>query len=101
MTCKPWQQAPKSVPFWYQEKFDPRTHTYYVLFSSVGSFLGFGAANMPPEIDPNGTSYSFWRIPYWSIVFPLTLLSAYMLLSNPRPAKKTNDTVSVTGESHA
>ncbi len=29
--------------------------------------------------------------PYWSIVFPLTLLSAYLLLTKPRTAKpKTN-----------
>jgi hypothetical protein len=28
-------------------------------------------------------------IPYWSIVFPLTVLSAYFLLANPRLAKKT------------
>ncbi len=27
-------------------------------------------------------------IPYWLIVLPLTLLSAYLLLSKPRPAKK-------------
>ena len=26
-------------------------------------------------------------VPFWSIVFPLTLLSAYLLLSKPRPAK--------------
>jgi hypothetical protein len=26
----------------------------------------------------------FWRVPYWSIVIPLTLLSAWLLLSNPR-----------------
>ena len=30
-------------------------------------------------------------IPYWSIVIPLTLLSAYLLLSKPRPAKTPTD----------
>ncbi len=31
-----------------------------------------------------------WSVPYWSIVFPLTVLSAYLLLSKPenRPLRK-------------
>ena len=29
----------------------------------------------------------FVEVPYWSIVIPLTLLSAYLLLIKPRPAK--------------
>lgn len=32
---------------------------------------------------------SWWLVPYWSIVIPLTLLSASLLLSKPRPAKKS------------
>jgi hypothetical protein len=28
-----------------------------------------------------------WTIPYWSIVIPLTLLSAWLLLSNPKRSK--------------
>lgn len=28
-----------------------------------------------------------WVIPYWSLVLPLTLLSAYLILSKPSPAK--------------
>lgn len=28
-----------------------------------------------------------WTAPYWSIVLPLTLISAYLLLGKPRPAK--------------
>ena len=31
-----------------------------------------------------------YMIPYWSIVVPLTLLSAYLLLSKPRPTKPKN-----------
>lgn len=30
-----------------------------------------------------------WVVPYWSIVIPLTLLSAWLLLSKPRVAKPT------------
>lgn len=33
--------------------------------------------------------FTFLTIPYWSIVIPLTLLSAYLLLSKPRVAKPT------------
>lgn len=31
---------------------------------------------------------TFWFIPYWTIVFPLTLFSAFLLLSQPRRIKK-------------
>ena len=36
-----------------------------------------------------GTTHYFraFQVPYWSIVIPLTLLSALLLLSKPRPAK--------------
>ena len=30
----------------------------------------------------------WYVVPYWSIVLPLTLLSAFLLLSKPRPAKR-------------
>ena len=32
--------------------------------------------------------HEFWIIPHWSIVLPLTLLSAYLLLWKPRPKTK-------------
>ena len=32
-------------------------------------------------------SQTIYAIPYWSIVIPLTLLSAYLLLTNPRVTK--------------
>ena len=33
---------------------------------------------------PNFQKVTFFMIPYWSIVFPLTLLSAWFLLNKPR-----------------
>jgi len=36
-----------------------------------------------------------WVIPYWSIVIPLTLISAYLLLSKPRVAKPKAITKSI------
>jgi len=40
-----------------------------------------------------------WIIPYWSIVIPLTLLSAYLLLSKPRKSiqKKIIEPIAVEG----
>lgn len=42
-------------------------------------------------------------VPYWSIVIPLTLLSAWLLLSKPRPAKPqtAKQPTPVTRASHA
>jgi len=40
---------------------------------------------------PDG-SVTYWRVPYWSIVIPLTLLSGYLLLVKPRPKKPTEST---------
>lgn len=39
--------------------------------------------------------------PYWSIVTPLTLLSAWLLLIKPRSSKPTPEPVGANGESHA
>ena len=34
------------------------------------------------------TTQSVWIAPHWSVVLPLTLLSAWLLLSNPRQSNK-------------
>lgn len=51
----------------------------------VWQFAGFGRGAIH-------ISYVFsafiWRIPYWSITLPLTLISAWLLLSKPRSAKQ-------------
>ena len=54
-------------------------------FESIGikwrfRYFGFGIGD---EVDQTGVL----RAPYWSIVIPLTLLSAWLLLSKPRIAK--------------
>lgn len=36
----------------------------------------------------------WWIVPYWSIVIPLTLLSAFLLLSTPQPATPVKATES-------
>ena len=42
---------------------------------------------------------SYWTIPYWSIVIPLTLLAAFLLLSKPRKStlKKTAEPIPAEG----
>lgn len=36
------------------------------------------------------TGFRLWEIPYWSIVLPLILTSAFLLLVKPRPKKPPN-----------
>lgn len=33
---------------------------------------------------PFNEPYSIWRVPYWALLLPLTLLSAYLILHNAR-----------------
>jgi hypothetical protein len=34
--------------------------------------------------EANGIRLNWWRVPYWAIVWPLTLFSAYLILWKPR-----------------
>ena len=49
---------------------------------SFWCFWGFSyhGGSDPPFQEP----FQVWRIPYWSLVFPLTLLSAFLILWKPR-----------------
>jgi len=55
----------------------------------------FSWASFPRTSDSDGTMtmvpvthyHAVWLIPDWSIVIPLTLLSAYLLLTKPRVVK--------------
>ena len=40
------------------------------------------------HFDPTFMRAQYMVIPYWALVTPLTLLSAYLLLSKPRPTSK-------------
>jgi len=60
--------------------------------------LGFGHGESIRGLrSPRG--FQIWAIPYWSIVIPLTLLTAYLLLAKPRPnkPKKTIEPVPAGG----
>lgn len=45
-----------------------------------------GIKNMRRQF-PDGDESTVWIVPYWSIVIPLTLLSAYLVLSKSRVSK--------------
>ena len=53
---------------------------------------GFAFAEVPYQdlFDDAWQDFSstYYFVPYWSIVIPLALLSAYLLLTKPRPAKR-------------
>jgi hypothetical protein len=52
-------------------------------------WFGFGSVASTRRFPLLGNALlKVWMIPYCSIVAPLTLLSAYLLLSKPRTAKK-------------
>ena len=46
----------------------------------------------------DGETFVFFRFPYWFLLLPLTMLSAYLLLSKPRPATTTKSTEPVPAE---
>ncbi len=48
----------------------------------------FGERHRKRPNKPHDRTLSYWVIPHWSIVMPLTLLSAWLLLSKPRVAKE-------------
>ena len=53
------------------------------------AFMGFHFAKATID-PPDRGNLEIWIIPYWSIVIPLTLLSACVLLSMPRKSTSNN-----------
>jgi hypothetical protein len=64
-------------------EFDYKSETYLV---------GHPSPFVPNPGPPVSTHQTRVKVPYWSIAIPLTLLSAWLLLSKPRAAKPTNET---------
>lgn len=57
-------------------------------------WCGFGVSESPPEVtEQTGISATFLLVPYWSIVVPITLMSAYLLLIRPRSKERKNSVV--------
>ena len=58
------------------------------------AFLGFGF--LEGQIFGRESTMTVRIVPYWSVVFPLTLLSAYLLLSKPRKSNQKKTTEPIT-----
>jgi hypothetical protein len=51
------------------------------------SWRGFGVGELVPEEEFDIERIVFRIVPYWSLVLPLTILSAYLILWKPRKSK--------------
>jgi hypothetical protein len=80
------------IPSWWNcNRIGPNDdfHQGFFLFQSIDwrwKFCGIDFGQTHNHHDPIFRR-KYWLFPYWSIVLPLTLLSAYLLLSKPRPPK--------------
>ena len=52
-----------------------------VTFTRQSQWYVFGSGEIQNDL---GNTMSFWVLPFWSIIVPLTLLSAYLILWKPR-----------------
>lgn len=90
-------------------------HTpFFSLHIHCGTVAWFGALNVgwkwhTAEINTDnwtgfaggwGWSRDSIAVPYWSLIVPSTMLTTYLLLSKPRPAKRT-EPAPTAGDSHA
>ena len=57
--------------------------------------LRYDATEMAIYSISGDVSTPIMTVPYWSIVLPLTLLSAWLLLSKPRPVKRVTPPVNI------
>ena len=96
--CKPGS-FPDPVGFWQLEATsDP--NCYYVLEDGDVKWhlrlLGFGVGESSKTMQPQGRrTYSFWCVPYWSIVLPMTLLSAWLIIMKPKKTKEPPDSATI------
>jgi hypothetical protein len=71
--------------FYYSEEVAGASQVEFINFNTHWNWCGFHFGEGQDKIF--GIPISIWIIPYWSIVLPLTLLSAYLLLTTPRREK--------------
>jgi len=67
----------------------------------LGPLIEFWRRRMEEGVSLSGPNTVLPPIPYWSLVIPLALASAWLLLSDPRPSKRHTDgrqTPSTTSE---
>ena len=66
-------------PFWHVEQCD------VIEWHAKWAGFNFGSARYRQPFPVS--RIDFWHVPYWSVVWPLTLLSAWLILAKPRKAK--------------
>ena len=84
---------PSNVPSWHSSALD-----FTIVYDAADQpvwrwrFLGFEAGEFTTQMTGDSSHGSFCSIPYWSVTVPLTLISVWLFLSNPRPLNQTNIT---------
>ena len=54
--------------------------------------IGDAAVGCHEQVEGGGRLRTlWWRAPYWELVLPLTLLSGWLILAKPRPAKTAKE----------
>jgi hypothetical protein len=61
---------------------------YHWRFSGLGFEFSANSFLESSIVPPYTQEVATWQVPYWSIVIPLTLLSAWLLFSKPRKRPK-------------
>ena len=84
-------KSPRLVPFWMPQSYDPDS---WIVFQNVlenGAETSVFGSNEVFSVVRHEFGFNNWVVlyrmigfPYWSIVIPLTLLSAWLLLGKPR-----------------
>ena len=71
-------------PHWSTETLDPRSGSRQPLFSENPGFTWrWWICAVVEDVTPLGR-FSFFIISYWSLIMPLSVLSAYLILWTPR-----------------
>ena len=78
--------------------FPGSEHVFFgdLSFKQRGLRTGYRLEHNPEWELPNGLRSTFWTASYWSIVIPLTILSAYLLIVQPKSVKPAPDTVGIS-----
>lgn len=81
-----WFASPPNTSIYFQINLRKPKFDVFASDAPEPKFLGFHASEIPNQGREGRLVIRV--VPYWSIVIPLTVLSAYLLLSKPRPKPK-------------
>ena len=99
LTRRTTEESRTSNPNWYCGPLEPRESFYIFQPGLVVEWrwhsCGFEAGEFH-DLEMPIWRMSWWNTPYWSLVIPLTLLSAWLLLSNSRSSNQNKTPESIT-----